>query len=151
MNSKGYYISKKSKNGEIVFVDYEKTTGFNIKPRNNVKYEGIIVNKMIIVNHSMIEKVLKRKIKNKLNLYLKIIIEMIDNNSDNDGALLQEALNDLTRYKDIINYKYKKYLDEKYLRLLGRKIELLEYELTRRLQSVILYEYEQEHTSRRSR
>lgn len=150
MQNKGYYISKKGNNGEIVYIDYDKLSGFNIKPRNNVKYDGIVVNKMIIIKPSMIEKVLKRKIKNKLNLYLNLIIQMIDNGNDTDGETLREALNDLTRYKNIIDYKYKKYLDDKYFNLLKKKIELLEYELNMKLQLVNQYEYE-EKKSRRSR
>lgn len=151
MENKGYYISKKGNNGEIVYIDYDKLSGFNIKPRNNVKYDGIAVNKMIIIKPSMIQKVLKRKIKNKLNLYLNLIIQMIDDDNGTDGDTLKEALNDLTRYKNIINYKYKKYLDDKYFDLLNKKINLLEYELNMKLQLVNQYEYEEKKTSRRSR
>lgn len=151
MKNKGYYISKKSRNNEIVYIDYDKLSGFNIIPRNSVKYDGIVVNKMIIVKPSMIEKVLKRKIKNKLNLYLELIIRMIDDESGTDGNAFREALNDLSRYKNIINYKYKKYLDDKYFNLLQKKIELLEYELNAKLSLINENVYEEEKTSRRSR
>ena len=129
MNNKCYYINKKSIGGDVVFIDYSRLKGFNIKPRNNVKYDGIVVNKMIIVKPTMIEKLLKRKIKNKLDLYFKLIVKVIDNSDDTDGEVLREALNDLSRYKNIIEYKYRKYLDDKYINLLKKKISLLEREL----------------------
>lgn len=151
MENKGYYISKKGKNGEIVYIDYDKLAGFNITPKNNVKYDGIVVNKMIIIKPSLIEKVLKRKIKNKLNLYLNLIIKMIDDETDADGDTFREALNDLSRYKNIINYKYKKYLDDKYFNLLQKKIELLEYELNTKLNLINENIYEEENKSKKTR
>jgi len=140
MNNKCYYINKKSIGGDVVFIDYSRLKGFNIKPRNNVKYDGIVVNKMIIVKPTMIEKLLKRKIKNKLDLYFKLIVKVIDNSDDTDGEVLREALNDLSRYKNIIEYKYRKYLDQKYIELLLKKIEILRYELQSKI--ILNYNYE---------
>ena len=44
-----------------------------------------------------------------------------------------------------------KYLDEKYLRLLIKKIALLEYELNSKLVNIKDYEYEEELTNHRRR
>lgn len=141
MNEKHYYIYKKGNTQEIIYLDYNKLKGFGFSPKNSVKYDGIVVNKMVIIKPSMIEKVLKRKIKRKLDLYLKLIINFIDSEDSSSGDALREALNDLSRYKSIIKYKYKKYLDEKYLKILSRKIGLLEYELNVRLVSLKNYNY----------
>ena len=153
MNEKHYYVCKKGNNKEIIYLDYDKLKGFDFEPRNNVKYDGIVVNKMVIIKPSMIEKVLRKKIKRKLDLYLKLIIKFIESNDSEDGDALMEALNDLTRYKNIINYKYKKYLDEKYLNILLKKIALLEYELNSRLINYkkFDYDYEEELTTHRRR
>lgn len=152
MSERHYYINKKNSNNEIIYLDFDKLKGFNFSPKNNVKYDGIVVNKMVIIKPSMIEKILKRKIKKKLDLYLKLIIRFIESEDSDNGESIREALNDLTRYKNIIAYKYRKYLDEKYLKLLIKKIALLEYELNSKL---ITYQdeyiYEEEITSRRSR
>ena len=149
MSEKHYYICKKGNNREIVCMDIDKLKGYGFSPKNNVKYDGIVVNKMVIIKPSMIEKVLRRKIKKKLDLYLKLIIKFIESDDSSTGDALREALNDLTRYKNIIEYKYKKYLDENYLRILLKKIALLEYELNSRLINV--NEYEEEKTSHRRR
>lgn len=151
MREKHYYVCKKGNDRQIVYLDYNKLKGFGFSPKNNVKYDGIVVNKMVIIKPSMIEKVLRRKIKRKLDLYLKLIIKFIESEDSSNGDSLKEALNDLSRYKNIIEYKYKKYLDEKYLKILFKKISLLEYELNSKLISISDYEYEGEKISHRRR
>lgn len=151
MRQQHYYICKKGDDKQIVYLDYDKLKGFGFSPKNNVKYDGIVVNKMVIIKPSMIEKVLRRKIKRKLDLYLKLIIRFIESDDSENGETLREALNDLTRYKNIIDYKYRKYLDDKYLRILLKKIALLEYELTSKLMSINNYEYKEEKVSHRRR
>lgn len=130
MKKQHYYIYKKGEEKSIVALDYDKISGYRFTPKNNVKYDGVKINSVVVINQSMIEKVLKRKIKNRLDLYLKLIIQNIDD--DSDGDAYREALNDLSRYKDIVLNKYQKYLDEKYLKLLLKKIAVLEYELTKK-------------------
>lgn len=129
----GYYLNRQPKTGEIVYVNYDKYKGYNIAPKNNIKYDGVRVNKMIIVKPSMIEKVLKRKIKNRLDLYLKTIVELMDESDESNPSGIREALNELTRFKNIIKYKYEKHLEEKYIILLNKKIEVLEFELKKKL------------------
>lgn len=164
--SKGYYISKDKNTKDIVYFDYDKIDGFDIKPKNSDKY-GINVNKMIIVRPSMIQKLLMKKTQSKLEMFLKQIYYLMEND-DTDGDTLREALNDMTRYKNIINYKYNKYLEEKYLDKLNKRISLLEKELkkkqmyldnnekVRRQMYESMYNnmyntYEEEKTSHRSR
>ena len=130
---KGYYICKEPKTGEIVYINYDKYKGYNITPKNKIKYDGIKVNKMMIVKPSMIEKLLKRKIKNRLDLYLRTIIEIMDESDSSDSSGIREALNELTRFKNIIKYKYEKHLEDRYITLLNKKIEILEYELKKKL------------------
>lgn len=122
----------------------KKNAGFKVKPKNNVEYEGILVNKLLILKKQFITKLLKKKIKRKLDLYLDIIIDIADyEDESDDGAAFKESLDELTRFKDVVKYKYKKHLDAKYIKLLIKKIELLEYELKERL---ITNYYESEET-----
>lgn len=153
MNEKHYYIYKKGNTPEIIYLDYNKLKGFGFSPKNNVKYDGIVVNKMVIIKPSMIEKVLKRKIKRKLDLYLKLIVKFIESDDSSDTGTIREALNDLSKYQNIVQYKYRKYLDEKYLKILLKKIAILEYELKSKLITLEQFEYEceEEKTSHRRR
>ena len=151
MKQQHYYIYKKGDEKSIVCLDYDKISGYKFVPKNKVKYDGIKVNQIMIINQSMIEKVLKRKIKNKLELYLKMIVNFIESDDDS-GTAYREALDDLSKYKSIVLYKYRKYLDEKYLKLLLKKISILEYELNKRInvkQNYLEEEYEEEIHRRR--
>lgn len=107
-----------------------KTTGFKVTPKNKINYDGVEVNKLLILKKLFISNLLKKKIKRKLNLYLDLIIDITDcEDSSNASDSFRESLNELSRFKDIVKFKYKKYLDAKYIKLLLKKIELMEYEL----------------------
>ncbi len=151
MNNKTFLLVKDSSFNYLT--KFDNKSGFKFKPRNKVEYDGITVNKMVMISPSFIERVLKRKIKNKLELYLRFIVSILnDDDDDTDITNLRAALNDLTRYKTIIRNKYLQYLDEKYALLLLQKIELLENELKSRIISCKSFEekeYEEEyHRSR---
>lgn len=127
MKKKRYMIAKKNQEGNITFVDYSKIDGLKVTPKNNLEYPGIEINSLILIKPTFIEKVLKRKIKRKLEYYLKYIIQLIEDANDDNGDRI--ALNDITRYKEIVEYKYRKYLDDKYINILLKKIDALEQEM----------------------
>lgn len=131
--SKNYIVSKINNNGEITFINYNKLDGFKVIPRNKIEYPGIEVNSMLIVKPSFIEKMLKRKNKIKLNYYLNYIIEQSE---DEGSGNLRQALDNIERYKGIIEYKYRKYLDDRYINLLNKKVDLLE----RKIKTKLIYE-----------
>jgi len=128
MEKKNYLLVKNKFNKEIVYINYDRINGFKFNPLNK-KEDSISVNQMVIINPTFIEKVLTRKTKRKLELYLQYIVELLDDDTDTDITGLRSALNDITRYKDIVKHKYKLYLDERYFELYMKKLSLLEYEL----------------------
>ena len=148
---KQYLISKEKYNGEIVYVNYDKLRGYKFTPKNNFPYDGIKVNEMIIIKPSFVEKVIKRKIKNRLDFYLKLIIENLDGADDSDDT--RKALGDLERYKKVVNERYSIYLDDKYMELLNKKMDVIERELKNNLLYSDYLEEEQvlEEEHRRSR
>lgn len=140
---KQYYITKEKYNGEIVYLNYNKLSGYKITPRNIVPYDGVRVNEMIIIKPTLIEKIIKRKIKLKLDSYLKYIISIIDGNNSDDDT--RRALDDLQRYRLLIREKYSLYLDEKYLTLLNRKMDILEREFKTNLLYTNVQENQEEY------
>lgn len=129
MKSNRYFLIKKSiyKTGVIS----NDNDGLDITPKNSNKY-GIYVNKLIVMHYDFINAIIKKRIKRKLELYLKYIIEYIDD-GDNDGDSINQILNDMKRYKQILNYKYNKYLEQKYISDLSKKMDLIEKELAVKL------------------
>ena len=82
MKETHYYLTMDSLDGNDVYIDYNRLKGFKVIPKNNVKYDGIIVSEMVLINPSFIEKVLKKKIKRKLDTYLNYIIQILEDTDD---------------------------------------------------------------------
>ena len=122
------YLLVKDKKEESLETDLKKISGFVFNPQNNIKYDGILVDEVKLAKPEFVEKIVKKKIKRKLSLYTQLIIELIDSSDEDDGTI-DIVLNDLERYKRVINNNYKAYLSKKYLDLLLKKIDLLQNEL----------------------
>lgn len=114
---KYYSISKENVYFEINYLDYKKLRGFKFTPKNKVKYNGVKVNKLIVVKLSLTNNILKKKIKRKLDMYLKYVVQILDSD-DEDSGVIELALNDLERYRRIVINKYQLYLEKKYTNLL---------------------------------
>lgn len=125
---RNYLLVKNKSNKEIAYIDYNYISGFKFSPLNTVE-DSISVNQMVIINPTFIERVLTKKTKIKLELYLEYIVKLLDEDDDSDITGLRSALNDITRYKEIVMNKYRVYLDEHYYELFMKKLSLLEYEL----------------------
>lgn len=83
MKETHYYLTMDSCfNGGDVYIDYNRVKGFKVIPKNNIKYDGIVVSEMVLINPSFIEKVLKKKIKRKLDTYLSYIIQILESTDD---------------------------------------------------------------------
>ena len=124
-----YYICDKDNNEKIYgYLDYNNISGFKIKPRNNIKYDGVEVSKLTLVEPSLIEKVLKRKTKRQLNAYLNFLITLLSE-EDTDPGDLGLVLDDTVKYKSIIVNKYAKFLDSKYIKELLARVKFVEDEL----------------------
>lgn len=168
MKNEQFILVKSRKLKDVVYIDYKNMAGFKVKPKNGKKYGGVEVNEMLIIKPDFIDLILKRKIGKKLESYINYLIEVIDDD-DTDGSKLAQTLNDIERYRTTINNTYKKYLDEKYLNILLRKLKLVEEKLNLKMQifyqrmqkqieekikqEQMNYNYseEEEKTSRRSR
>ena len=118
------YICMRTSNGSIIMLDKKSLEGINFNPKNSKDY-GIAVSKMIIVKPSIVKSLLIKSTKRKLDKFIRMIAELIDDDDTSDESL-REALNDVSRYRNIVEYKYNKYLEEKYLEKLIAKIDILE-------------------------
>lgn len=147
-----YKVSKSSKETKAL-IDTKKMRGFKVKPLNNVNYDGVKVDKLLIIKPSFVEKVLKRKTKRKLEMYLEFIINILESEDGNDSGKISIALNDLNRYKSIIKNNYRVYLDKLYYDTLMKKIDVIEKELkVRKMYLDMTYQAEiKEEKSRKSR
>lgn len=157
MKQNNYLLIKNKDTNELVYIDYSKNNGYGFTPKNHIQYEGIKVDKLVLIKPTFVEKVLKKKIKKKLDLYLQYMIMLLEENDDTTSSShLGAALNEISRYRSIIINNYRAYLDDKYLELLMQKFALLEHELKVKQFEISKREYlannlEQEEKSRKSR
>jgi hypothetical protein len=126
--NKKYVLCEKKIREIKVVLNSVSINGYHIKPRNKMEYDGIVVKSMIIVNHGLVEQLLKKKIKKKLDSYLQFLISVLDED-DTDSGHLMFALNDLERYRRTIMNNYRVYLDKKYFKILMNKLDLIDQEL----------------------
>lgn len=145
-----YVIEKHKYDDKTVKIDNSKIDGFKITPKNEISYDGVVVNSLLLMKPGFIEKILKKKNQRRLEYYLQYIINLTESeDGDTNPSVIGEALNDLNHYRDIIEYRYRKYLDDKYVDLLLKKVNLLERELKTKLVYIqmnheISYNYEEE-------
>ena len=121
MDRINYYLHKNNKTGEIVYFEYNKMNGYSVAPKKNIS-DAIKINKIVFINPSFSEKLIRKKIDVKLR-YLLRELEDIDDSSD-EGSI-RKSLMDAERLKlDILN-KYIKYLGNTYGSLTIKKVQVI--------------------------
>ena len=133
MESNHYLIVKEKNKKEVAYFEYDKLNGFNMTSKNkNIKLKDAInVNKMVIVNPSMVEKLIDKKINIRMKKLINLIINIYDTDDD-PGSSLMQALNEIEKFKREMINKYLNYMNKKQLNALEEKIKMLEGEVTKR-------------------
>ena len=145
---KRFVVKKDAKSDVITYMEYEKLKGFNVKPKDGLNFEDMInVNEMIIINPTLIEKLIDKKCKRTLEKILTIMT-IIDDDSYDDTPF-DLVLDELERFKSLVRGKYKEYMKQEKYKLVMKKIEIIEKELNLR-KSVRVQEILEEE-SRRSK
>lgn len=148
-----YYVVKDNKDKIITYFEYDKMKGYDITPKSNVKIKDAInVNKMIIINPTMINKMVIKKLNNKFERLLKIITLIYEEDSDDDVGY-RHALNELEKLRMEMINKYREHMTKEEEMMFLKKLEILEVELKLRIQIIDSKVYEQENimTSGKSR
>ena len=131
--SRGYVISKNTKNKEIEIIEYEQNKGFDVNPKNKVKKgNSISVSKVIFMSPTLIEKLLKKKIDREYKRILSLLAEVASDDSD-DTSKLSITLNEVELFKSIIKKKYSKFMTEVKTEELLKRLNLMSKELKRRI------------------
>lgn len=135
MEKKNYYLKKDSKTGEIIYLEYNKLDGYNITPKTKVE-DAIRVNKIVFVNPTLSEKLIRKKIEIKIRYLLRKLIE-IDEDDGNDEEGIRYTLMEAERLKLNILNNYVKYLGNTYQSLTIKKIQVITNQLRIKLYNCI--------------
>lgn len=133
-NGMRYLIIKEKDKKEIVYLESKDLKGYKITSKNkNIKLKDAInVSKMIIINPSFIEKTINKKINNKFKKLIDLLTDICENDDDPSGNLMH-ALNEIEKFKRELINKYIEYLNKEQLKLLDKKIKILEQQITSRI------------------
>ena len=124
-----FVVKKDAKTEVITYMEYEKLKGFNVKPKDNLNFEDMInVNEMIIINPSLIEKLIDKKCNRTLEKILTLMSVIEDDSGDEDGSC-DLILDEVERFKTLVMNKYKDYMEEEKFKVLLKKIEIIEKEI----------------------
>lgn len=124
-----FVVKKDAKSDVITYMEYEKLKGFNVKPKKTLNFEDMInVNEMIIINPTLIEKLIDKKCTRTFEKILTIM-SIIDDSDDEDDTPFDLVLDELTRFKSLIESKYKDYMEKEKYKIVMKKIEIITKEL----------------------
>lgn len=128
-----YLIVKKKNQNEIVYMEYDKLKGMDITPKNHKPFEDCIdVNKMILVQPTLIEKLVHKKLDKHFKRLLMLVTMLLETN-DETGTALKEALNEIEKFRVEIKNKYRDYLTKEELHIMAKKLMILKEEVDQRL------------------
>lgn len=126
---KRFVVKKEANKDVITYMEYEKLKGFNVKPKNNLKFEDMInVNEMIIINPSLIEKLIDKKCRKKLEKLL-LMLSIVDEDDSDDTSGVDIILDELEKFKSILESKYKEYMKKEAYEVLLKKLQIIKSEL----------------------
>lgn len=145
--------SKRKKIGNFTLIDdnskkkIDKITlndTFNYKPKNKIKTDDLTsISKIVLVEPSFIEKIAKKNIDKKLNVLLKQITIVLNDETDDSGE--EYVLGEIDRIESMILNNYQKYLNSDYIKLVRNKLKILKEEIRyKQMMKVQMVEYEQE-------
>lgn len=146
MLDKRYLVVKEKNDPSITYFEYDKMEGYDLSPKQNVKIKDAInVNKVVIINPSLMNKVATKKLDLKFKKLLQFM-SIVFNTEDDEtaGDAYREGLNEISKLRLEAKVKYQKYMDEEGFKILEKKLDILEQELKSRLYYLQEYYYKQQ-------
>jgi len=134
MDKRSYSVSRDKMTSESVYFEYDKVDGYRVNPKAKKK-DSIEVSKIIFVNDSMSEKIIRKKIDKKI-AYLLLQLKMIEEDGNPDEGSIKRNLMDAEKLKLQIINNYVKYLGNTYQGLTLKKIQIIINQLRFKLYTI---------------
>ena len=149
MLDKKYLIVKDKKDSAITYFEYDNMEGYDLSPKKNVKIKDAInVNKVVIINPSLMNKVASKQVNLKFKRLLQFITVIFEDD-DTSGSAYREGLNEISKLRLEAKTKYFHYKKQEEIDMIEKKLDILEHELKLRLyylEQQYQYNYDIEHT-----
>lgn len=124
MNKGNYYLHRDNLSGEILYLEYDKIKGYDITPKTKLE-DAIRVNKIVFVNPSLSEKLIRKKVEIKIRHLLKCLEEFESEPSGGDEGAIRQSLMDAERLKLMLLNEYRKYLGNTYGSFSVKKVQII--------------------------
>lgn len=106
----------------------EINDGYDFKPKNKIEKDDLAsISKVVLVEPEFIETIAKKNINKKLNILLKQIAIVLNDETDDEGA--DYALGEIDRLASLVMGNYSKYLTKEYKNLIKNKLYMLKEEI----------------------
>lgn len=137
-----YTLIEDNTNKKIETININDT--FNYKPKNKIKKEDLSsISKIVLVEPTFIETIAKKNINKKLNILLKQITIVLNDETDDTAG--EYVLGEIDRLEDMILSDYKKYLSSDYIKLVRNKLKILKEEVKyKQMMQIQMVEYNNE-------
>ena len=149
MLDKKYLIVKEKNDSSITYFEYDNMQGYDLSPKKNVKIKDAInVNKVVIINPSLMNKVANKQLNLKFKRLLQLITVIFEDD-DTSGSVYREGLNEISKLRLEAKTKYFRYMKQEEIDMIEKKLDILEHELKLRLyylEQQYQYSYDVEHT-----
>ncbi len=133
MLDKRYHIIKNKEDKSITYFEYDKMEGYDLSPKKGIKIEDAInVQKIVIINPTLANKVAKKKINIKFKKLVSLL-NVIFETDDESGSAYHQGLDEVNRLRMELINKYKKHLETSEFETMEKKLDILEHELKVRL------------------
>ena len=142
---------KKNKNKLVDKTELIELEGFMMGSKNKTfKIEGNEVRDIKVVDTKLASSLVSKQVLKKYEKLISYLTELLVDDDDS-GDTYREALNQLEKFRQEIKNKYRKYLKEKELETMSKKLSILQKEVTKRLFEIQNNVYKYENENRRSK
>ncbi len=121
MNS---YILKNDDEEKKVLL-YKEQTGYEFSPKKKIKR----VKKITVIDEDMVSSILADKVIKAYNRLIKIVYNLVTAGDETTSGDVLAAYTELDRIRNILLYKYNKYLKKQFVDKYIQKLYVLELEL----------------------
>ena len=134
-----YVINKRGNDKKLANFNV-KLEGMEVKPKNDVKNQTIKAGKVVLVDESLKEEYIRKRVNNKIDRIIKFMLRILndDDTSEDDAGM---ALDEINKLKGILINKYRKEMKESEYKSILAKLILIEDEFKKSYNEKIFMNY----------
>lgn len=130
-------------NNKIKMFDLKINSSYDFTPKKVKKEDIAGISKVILVEPTFVEAVAKKNINKKMNVLLKQISIVLNDETDDEGA--EYVLGEIDRLENVMISNYSNYLNDEYISLIKNKLKMLKDEINlKKMMRARVVDYENE-------